>query len=82
MKLLGLKLNKGSYNFLSNLKYFLKGGDTLEIRIFKTHVEIPLNDSSVYHISWESLDRVEKAIKIIRSIQALTPAKNAVIEID
>jgi len=54
----------------------------LEIRIFKTYVEIPLNDSSVYHISWESLDRVEKAIKIIRNIQALTPAKSAVIEID
>jgi len=53
----------------------------MKITILSGSVEIALSDNTIYHMSWDSLNKVEKAIEIIRNIQNTAPLERAVIEI-
>lgn len=49
----------------------------MEITIYTKHVEIKLKDLAAFHLSWDALNKVEKAIEIIRNIQATAPIESA-----
>jgi len=53
----------------------------MEILIYLKYVEIHLSEKIVYTMPWDSLNKVEKAIEIIRNIQNTAPIETARIKI-
>jgi len=53
----------------------------MEIIMYTAGVKIQLSPTTNYDMSWDSLDKVEKAIKLIRELQKIVPIESASITV-
>ena len=53
----------------------------MEIIMLSNRVEIQLSETTTFVLTWDSLDKVEKAIKLIRELQKIVPIESARITV-